>query len=53
MSKEAEASMSEPGKAPAVLWLVLPITFILSAMGIALVDRMGNYTPAIKAHKAE
>jgi uncharacterized protein (TIGR00645 family) len=37
----------------AVLWqTIIHVVFILSAMGIALVDRMGNYTPATKAHKA-
>jgi len=30
---------------------IIHITFILSAIGIAWVDRMGNYTPALKAHK--
>ncbi len=38
----------------AVLWQTLiHCVFILSAIGIAMVDRMGNYTPASKAHKAE
>jgi uncharacterized protein (TIGR00645 family) len=38
----------------AVMWqTIIHVTFILSAMGISLVDRMGNYTPAAKAHKAE
>ncbi len=38
----------------AVLWQTLiHCVFILSAIGIALVDRMGNYTPASKVHKAE
>ncbi|MBX9588624.1 MAG: TIGR00645 family protein [Hyphomonadaceae bacterium] len=36
----------------AVLWqTIIHVTFILSAIGIALVDRMGNYMPAMKAHK--
>jgi uncharacterized protein (TIGR00645 family) len=35
----------------AVLWqTIIHVTFILSAIGIAMVDRMGNYTPATKAH---
>jgi uncharacterized protein (TIGR00645 family) len=38
----------------AVLWqTIIHCTFILSAIGIAMVDRMGNYTPALRAHKAE
>jgi len=37
----------------AVLWqTIIHVTFILSAIGIAMVDRMGNYTPATKPHKA-
>jgi uncharacterized protein (TIGR00645 family) len=37
----------------AVLWqTIIHVVFILSAIGIAMVDRMGNYTPASKAHKA-
>ena len=36
----------------AVLWqTIIHVVFILSAIGIAMVDRMGNYTPASKAHK--
>ena len=36
----------------AVLWqTIIHVTFILSAIGIAWVDRMGNYTPAAKVHK--
>jgi uncharacterized protein (TIGR00645 family) len=36
----------------AVLWqTIIHCVFILSAVGIAAVDRMGNYTPASKAHK--
>ena len=35
-----------------VMWqTIIHIVFILSAIGIAMVDRMGNYTPASKAHK--
>jgi uncharacterized protein (TIGR00645 family) len=38
----------------AVLWqTIIHCVFILSAIGIAMVDRMGNYTPAAKAHKGE
>jgi uncharacterized protein (TIGR00645 family) len=38
----------------AVLWqTIIHCVFILSAIGIAMVDRMGNYTPASKAHKPE
>jgi uncharacterized protein (TIGR00645 family) len=38
----------------AVLWqTIIHVTFILSAIGIAMVDRMGNYTPASRAHKHE
>ena len=38
----------------AVLWqTIIHVTFILSAIGIAMVDRMGNYTPALRAHKTE
>ncbi len=37
-----------------VMWqTIIHCVFILSAIGIAAVDRMGNYTPATKAHKAE
>ena len=37
-----------------VMWqTIIHVVFILSAIGIAMVDRMGNYTPAAKAHKAE
>jgi uncharacterized protein (TIGR00645 family) len=36
----------------AVLWqTIIHVVFILSAIGIAWVDRMGNYTPATKVHK--
>ena len=36
----------------AVLWqTIIHVVFILSAIGIAMVDRMGNYTPASKTHK--
>ena len=35
-----------------VMWqTIIHIVFILSAIGIAAVDRLGNYTPASKAHK--
>ena len=38
----------------AVLWqTIIHCVFILSAIGIAMVDRMGNYTPAAKVHKSE
>jgi uncharacterized protein (TIGR00645 family) len=38
----------------AVLWqTIIHCTFILSAIGIAMVDRMGNYTPAAKTHKED
>jgi len=50
-------NMGQPGARyteAAVMWqTIIHVTFILSAMGIALVDRMGNYTPAVKAHKVE
>jgi uncharacterized protein (TIGR00645 family) len=36
-----------------VMWqTIIHVVFILSAIGIAMVDRMGNYTPASKVHKA-
>jgi uncharacterized protein (TIGR00645 family) len=36
----------------AVMWqTIIHVVFILSAIGIAAVDRLGNYTPASKAHK--
>jgi uncharacterized protein (TIGR00645 family) len=48
-------NMGQPGARyteSAVMWqTVIHITFILSAIGIAWVDRMGNYTPATKGHK--
>ena len=48
-------NMGQPGARyteSAVMWqTIIHITFILSAIGIAWVDRMGNYTPALKAHK--
>ncbi len=48
-------NMGQPGARyteSAVMWqTIIHVTFILSAIGIALVDRMGNYTPAMKAHK--
>jgi len=35
-----------------VMWqTIIHVVFILSAIGIAAVDRLGNYTPASKAHK--
>ena len=48
-------NMGQPGARytdSAVMWqTIIHITFILSAIGIAWVDRMGNYTPSPKAHK--
>ena len=49
-------NMGQPGARyteSAVMWqTIIHVTFILSAIGIAWVDRMGNYTPAAKGHKA-
>jgi uncharacterized protein (TIGR00645 family) len=48
-------NMGQPGARyteSAVMWqTIIHVTFILSAIGIAWVDRMGNYTPASKTHK--
>jgi uncharacterized protein (TIGR00645 family) len=48
-------NMGQPGARyteSAVMWqTIIHVTFILSAIGIAWVDRMGNYTPASKVHK--
>ena len=45
-------NMGQPGARyteSAVMWqTIIHVTFILSAIGIAWVDRMGNYTPAAK-----
>ena len=50
-------SLGQPGARyteAAVLWqTIIHCVFILSAIGIAMVDRMGNYTPASKGHKGE